>query len=208
MAGTTLAALSGSPGHDGKGRDELGGLIPSRPPAPASGALLARRAEMSRARRPESAEPSSAIASSSSATSRTLIETATCRRGGRLGHAHVDLLPDHEPLGRCSPRSRASSERLMKAVRSVPTIFTSMPPSFTSVTSRVRSRPSSRSPRPCLCDRVAPSSCDPRARCAPSRRRRRAPGAPGRPSCYSSMTSRPVSSGRGRTGRPSRRRRR
>src|SRR5262252_6844422 len=54
--------------------------------------------------------------------------------------------PTEKRSGRCSPRSRASSERLMKVVRSLPTIFTSRPASFTSITSQVTTEPFLRSP--------------------------------------------------------------
>src|ERR1700733_8420871 len=96
---------------------------------------------------PESEEPYCAIASFSSATSSALIETETrrVRRSKRVTRAST-FWPTAKRSGRCSERSGASSERLMKAVYSVPTIFTSMPPSFTSVTSPVTTTPFLSSP--------------------------------------------------------------
>src|SRR6516162_3932671 len=96
---------------------------------------------------PESDEPYWAIASFSSATSSALIETDTRRerRSNWVTRAST-FSPTAKRSGRCSERSRASSERLMKAVNSVPTILTSMPPSFTSVISQVTTAPFFRSP--------------------------------------------------------------
>src|SRR5262249_25837076 len=106
---------------------------------------------------PESEEPYWAIASFSSATSSALIEACTLweRRSNWMTRAST-FCPMANRSGRCSPRSRASSERLMKVVRSPPTIFTSRPASFTSTTSQVTTEPFLRSPALSM---GSPSSC-------------------------------------------------
>ena len=121
----------------------------------ASRARLSAVPRMSPSVAPESEEPYWAIASFSSATSSALIETCTlwARRSNWMTRAST-FWPTAKRSGRCSPRSRASSERLMKVVRSVPTIFTSRPPSFTSVTSQVTTAPFLSSPA-ALGDRIA-----------------------------------------------------
>src|SRR5436309_2438359 len=102
-------------------------------------------------------EPYWAIASFSSATSSALMETCTLRvrRSNWVTRAST-FCPGEKRSGRCSPRSRASSERLMNVVKSVPTIFTSIPPSFTSVTSEVTTAPFLSS---AALSRGSPASC-------------------------------------------------
>src|SRR6185437_3390054 len=120
---------------------------------------LSAAPRMSPSEAPESAEPYCASASFSSATSSALIETPTLwvLRSNWVTRAST-FWPTAKRSGRCSPRSRARSARLMKAERSVPTMFTSMPASFTSVTSQVTTEPFFISPAaplaigsPCSC---------------------------------------------------------
>src|ERR1700694_5658211 len=77
---------------------------------------------------PESEEPYCAMASFSSATSSALIETCTLRAflSNWITRAST-FSPTAKRSARWSERSRASSDRLMKVVKSVPAIFTSMP---------------------------------------------------------------------------------
>ena len=97
------------------------------------------------------------MASFSSATSSALIDTCTLRvrRSNWMMRAST-FCPTAKRSGRCSPRSRASSARLMNVVRSVPMIFTSSPPSLTSVTSQVTTEPFLTSPAASI---GSPSSC-------------------------------------------------
>src|SRR5215510_10914197 len=156
---------------------------------------------------PESVEPYWAIASFSSATSSALIETCTLwvRRSNWVTRAST-FCPTEKRSGRCSPRSRASSERLMKVVRSLPTIFTSIPASFTSVTSQVTTEPFLRSPALSI---GSPASC-----LMPSEMRSFSTSTSSTlaltlsPFLYSSITCSPAASSRGRTDAPCRRRRR
>src|SRR6185312_8479385 len=86
---------------------------------------------------PESDEPYCAMASFSSATSSALIETCTLRAflSNWITRAST-FSPTAKRSARWSLRSRASSDRLMKVVKSVPAILTSMPLSLTSSTSQ------------------------------------------------------------------------
>src|SRR5207244_5709334 len=149
-----------SPGrHRKRAPVETGALLmwTGKPEAYLSVRCLSAVPRMSPKVAPESEEPYCAIASFSSATSSALIETCTLRAflSNWITRAST-FSPTAKRSARWSLRSRASSERLMKVVKSVPEILTSMPLSLTSSTSQVTTAPFLTSPGSA---KGSPSSC-------------------------------------------------